>query len=102
MKPAARYSGRAPDMATSLIVPCTDRQPMSPPGKNSGETTWQSVAMTMRPSGLRQQRLVVALCQPLVVEGRGEQLLDQLRHGAAAAEPCDMSTWPCLRSSGRT
>ena len=39
MKPAASQSGRAPDIATSLTVPCTDRQPMSPPGKNSGETT---------------------------------------------------------------
>ena len=53
---------------------------MSPPGKNSGETTWQSVDMTIRPPGSRQQRLVVALRQPLVVEGGGEQLLDELRH----------------------
>ena len=39
MKLAARYNGRAPDIATSLRVPCTDRQPMSPPGKKRGETT---------------------------------------------------------------
>ena len=69
MKPAARYSGTAPDIATSLIVPCTDRQPMSPPGKNSGETTWLSVAITRRPGGTVNSGLVVALAQPLVVEG---------------------------------
>jgi fused signal recognition particle receptor len=48
MKLAARYSGVAPSMATSLTVPCTDRQPMSPPGKNSGEITCASVAITSR------------------------------------------------------
>ena len=50
-KPAARYSGRAPITATSLIVPWTERHPMSPPGKNSGDTTWLSVAITSRPGG---------------------------------------------------
>jgi hypothetical protein len=39
MKPAESHNGRAPLVATSLIVPCTDRLPISPPGKNSGETT---------------------------------------------------------------
>ena len=39
MKPADRYSGVAPDTARSLTVPLTARSPMSPPGKNSGETT---------------------------------------------------------------
>ncbi|MNU04788.1 hypothetical protein D3C72_2493550 [compost metagenome] len=39
MKLALRYSGLAPDIATSFTVPCTERQPMSPPGKNSGEIT---------------------------------------------------------------
>jgi hypothetical protein len=42
----------APITATSLIVPCTDRQPMSPPGKNSGETTCASVDITSRPGGI--------------------------------------------------
>ena len=37
-------------MATSLTVPCTASEPMSPPGKNSGETTKQSVDITMRPA----------------------------------------------------
>ena len=49
MNPAESHNGRAPAMATSLTVPWTDRQPMSPPGKNSGETTWLSVAITRRP-----------------------------------------------------
>jgi hydrogenase expression/formation protein HypE len=35
-------------------------------------------------AGVRQQRLVVALRQPLVGEGGGEQLLDELRHGPPA------------------
>ena len=39
MKLAVSFSGRAPDMAMSLIVPCTASEPMSPPGKNSGEIT---------------------------------------------------------------
>ena len=39
MKPALRYSGRAPHIARSLTVPFTASVPMSPPGKNSGRTT---------------------------------------------------------------
>ena len=39
MKLADRCSGFAPAMARSLTVPCTASEPMSPPGKNSGETT---------------------------------------------------------------
>ena len=31
--------GRAPRMHRSLMVPCTARAPMSPPGKKSGSTT---------------------------------------------------------------
>ena len=58
---------------------------MSPPGKNSGDTTWLSVAITMRPAPHRERRLVVGLAQPFVVERAQEQLVDQLRHRAAAA-----------------
>ena len=47
-KPTERYSGLAPAMATSLTVPWTERLPMSPPGKNSGEMTCPSVLMTMQ------------------------------------------------------
>jgi len=38
-KPAESHSGRAPHIARSFTVPLTARSPMSPPGKNSGETT---------------------------------------------------------------
>ena len=65
----------APAIATSLIVPCTDRLPMSPPGKNSGETTWLSVAITIRPAGTAMRRAVVLRPQPLVVELAHEQLV---------------------------
>jgi hypothetical protein len=44
---SASASGSAPIMATSLTVPCTASAPMSPPGKNSGLTTKESVLMTM-------------------------------------------------------
>jgi hypothetical protein len=37
-------------MATSFTVPYIDRQPMSPHGKNSGEITCPSTAMTSLPS----------------------------------------------------
>ena len=48
MKPADRYSGRAPHTARSLTVPLTARSPMSPPGKNSGDTTYESVVNASR------------------------------------------------------
>jgi hypothetical protein len=48
---------------------------MSPPGKNSGEITCPSVAITRRrAAGQRQQGAVVALAQVVVVEGAREQL----------------------------
>src|SRR5450830_944080 len=48
MKPALRYSGRAPHMARSFTVPLTASVPMSPPGKNSGRTTYESVVNASR------------------------------------------------------
>ena len=39
MNPAVRYNGVAPATDRSLTVPLTARSPMSPPGKNSGDTT---------------------------------------------------------------
>ena len=48
VKLALKYKGCAPSIATSLSVPFTARQPTSPPGKNRGETTCPSVAMTQR------------------------------------------------------
>ena len=85
MKLALRYSGAAPSIATSLTVPCTARQPMSPPGKNSGEIT---CAVGGHHEPVRRPApaagAVVALAQVLVVEGAREQLFDQLRRGAPA------------------
>src|ERR1017187_7861753 len=48
MKAAERESGRAPLMARSLTVPWMASLPMSPPGKNSGVTTNESVVKAMR------------------------------------------------------
>ncbi len=48
MKATLRNSGWAPPIARSLIVPCTARVPMSPPGKNSGLTTNESVVKASR------------------------------------------------------
>ncbi len=39
MKPAESAIGFAPAIARSFTVPCTARQPMSPPGKKRGLTT---------------------------------------------------------------
>jgi hypothetical protein len=100
MKLADRAVGVAPIIATSLTVPCTDRQPMSPPGKNSGEITWPSVAITRRWPGGTSSTAPSLPSQGRVVEGAGEQLLDQLRLARPPA-PWFMSTRPCLKSSGR-
>ncbi len=42
------YSGCAPLIATSLTVPCTASEPMSPPGKNSGLMVNESVEIASR------------------------------------------------------
>ena len=52
MKPAVRYAGSAPIIATSFSVPCTARWPMLPPGNSSGLTTKLSVDMAMRPPAM--------------------------------------------------
>ena len=100
MKLAERYSGFAPDMATSFTVPCTDRQPMSPPGKNSGETTCESVAITMRPLCTAKQALSLA--------ARSQSLSKATRNSssincaiARPPLPWVMSTRPFLKSTGR-
>lgn len=51
MKAAEMARGRAPHMATSLTVPWTAREPMSPPGKILGRTTKESVDRARRPPG---------------------------------------------------
>ena len=43
MNPALKKSGWAPPIARSFTVPWTARDPMSPPRKNNGLTTKESV-----------------------------------------------------------
>ena len=101
IKPAANHKGWAPIIATSLIVPCTDRQPISPPGKNSGETTWQSVAMTSLPvPGAGKS----APSSPWARYSLPRHLANSSSISCAMArppEPWAMSTWPFLMSRGR-
>ena len=70
MKLADRYSGWRPAIATSFTVPCTERQPMSPPGKKRrGRPRGRRSPSPACPAGTGEQRAVVALAQELVVEG---------------------------------
>ncbi len=101
MNPAASHSGCAPDIATSLIVPCTDRQPMSPPGKKSGETTWQSVDMTIRPSG-RGSSAWSLRCASHSLSNAAANSCSTSCAIARPPAPCDRSTRPWRMSSGRT
>ena len=48
MNAALRNSGVAPPIAKSFTVPWTASEPISPPGKNSGFTTNESVVMASR------------------------------------------------------
>lgn len=48
MKAMLRHSGCAPPIARSFTVPFTASEPMSPPGKNSGFTTNESVVKARR------------------------------------------------------
>src|SRR5664279_4513545 len=48
MNAELRYSGRAPHMARSLTVPLMASGPISPPGKNNGLTTYESVVKASR------------------------------------------------------
>ncbi len=52
MNESESQSGRAPDTARSFTVPHTARRPMSPPGKNRGLTTNESVVKAMRPASI--------------------------------------------------
>ena len=105
MKLALRYSGTAPSMATSLTVPCTDRQPMSPPGKNSGEITWPSVAITRRPpAGSNAGSGSAAPSSPWRRKGLSRAGRNSSSISCAPAlppAPWPMSMRPCLMSSGR-
>ncbi len=69
---------------------------MSPPGKNSGETTWQSVAITMRPVGR-------AAAAPGRCAARSHSLSKAAANSSSIScaiarppPPCVMSTRPCF------
>ena len=86
MNPAESATGRAPHIARSLTVPCTASEPMSPPGKNNGLMTNESVENASRSAGRVEQRAVVQRLQHRVGEGRHDHALDEhLRQPAAAA-----------------
>jgi hypothetical protein len=76
-------------IATSLTVPCTDRQPMSPPGKNSGETTCASVAITTRSPGAGRRRAPSLPCRSHCCRRRREQLAISCRAAAGAVGHVD-------------
>ncbi|MNC88631.1 hypothetical protein D3C83_44640 [compost metagenome] len=101
MKPEVRQIGRAPAMATSLIVPCTERQPMSPPGKKSGVTTWLSVATTRRPGGIVMRAWsFISLSHGLSKASTKSSSINCAM--ARPPLPWLMSTTPRLKSTGRT
>ena len=52
MNPTLKKRGLAPHIARSLTVPHTAIFPMSPPGKNTGFTTKESVVKAIRPPGI--------------------------------------------------
>jgi hypothetical protein len=102
MKPALSQRGRAPHMARSLTVPHTASRPMSPPGKKSGLTTWESVVNASRaPAGAGQQRAIVARGERRVRKGRLENPLDQLL-GQPAAATVGQLDFRVTRHRGRT
>ena len=65
-------------MATSLTVPCTASEPMSPPGKNSGETTKVSVDITMRPAATSKAAWSLPRASSGLSKAAAENLLDEL------------------------
>ncbi len=89
MKPADRYSGVAPATARSLTVPLIARSPMLPPGKNSGETTNESVVSatvappTSQPGGVLQrleQRVAERVEEDGLDQGLGRLAARPVRH----------------------
>src|SRR5208283_340398 len=63
INPVERQYGRAPTTDRSLTVPLTASSPIVPPGKKSGETTYESVvkaSLKDEPSTLRSPLLMVA------------------------------------------
>ena len=71
-------------MARSLTVPSTASVPMSPPGKNNGWTTNESVVKASRHPADVEHRAVVAPGERGTAQRRHEDPLDQLMHQFAA------------------
>jgi len=74
---------------------------MSPPGKNSGETTWLSVAITIRPCGAVKVAWSLS-CRSHSLSNAATKSSSMSCAIARPPLPCVMSTWPCLKSTGRT
>ncbi len=86
-KPADRRSGRAPAIARSFTVPFTASSPISPPGKKSGLTTYESVVNAELPD----DGCVAQHGERRIVERRQEQPFDKAvrRLAARAVGECD-------------
>ena len=72
-------------MARSLTVPCTASEPMSPPGKNSGFTTNESVVNARCDAAEFQNRLIVHAIQHGIRKQRQKDVAQQVRAQASAA-----------------
>src|SRR3989338_4565124 len=83
MKAALKQSGRAPPMARSFTVPWTASEPMSPPGKNSGWTTKESVVKASR----RPSRLMTAWSSRRASAGLWKAGRKSLRTSSAVSRP---------------
>ncbi len=83
-KPAESASGRAPETARSLTVPLTASSPMSPPGKKSGLTTYESVVKASRVPLELEQRGVAERVEQRVAELLEEQPFDERPRRLAA------------------
>ena len=74
---------------------------MSPPGKNSGDTTCESVAITMRPAPTSKAAWSLAWRSHALSNARTKSSSMSCAI-ARPPPPCVMSTCPCLKSTGRT
>ena len=73
---------------------------MSPPGNSSGDTTWLSVAITIRPAVTEKS----ALSLPCASHSLANARANSSSISCAIARPPPpwlMSTRPCLKSTGR-
>ena len=100
MKLALRKRARAPHIARSFTVPLTANAPMSPPGKNSGRTTYESVVNASWPAPVSKTAPSCRAFEARAAERRHEQLLDELMHQPPAATVREQHVW-ILRDGDR-